>query len=149
MSVSAEKERKLRYSYPEARERLSISVKKSMNKPEVRKKHINALHHSQWIKVKTDNGQLEMIEKWNKLGFNFKPNYQIKTDSDLFYIDGYDEEKNVVLEYDSKYHDKSYQQKKDLVRQSRIIHILSPKKFWRYNKNQKSFRQIIGDTHYE
>ena len=55
------------------------------------------LHQSQWLKVKTDKGQLELIDKWNKLGFDFEPNYQVKTDQDLFYVDGYDKEKNVAL----------------------------------------------------
>ena len=54
-------------------------------------------------------GQLELINKWNKIGFNFEPNYQVKDDQDLFYIDGYDKERNVVLEYDSKYHNRKQQ----------------------------------------
>lgn len=39
---------------------------------------------------------------------------------ELFYIDRYDKEKNVVLEYDSKYHKKPYQRQKDLVRQQKL-----------------------------
>jgi len=60
----------------------------------------------------------------------------------LFYIDGYDKEKNVVLEYDSKYHFKRVQKQKDLIRQNKIIEILHPTVFWRYNSISKKFNDI-------
>lgn len=132
---------KSRYSNVEERENTKNSVKKAMHRPEIRKKHLEGLLRSKWIKVRTDKGQLELIEKWNKLGFNFEPNYQVKTDVDLFYIDGYDKEKNVVLEYDSKYHKKPYQRQKDLVRQQKIIDILKPKKFWRFDVCSLNWRK--------
>ncbi len=136
--------RKKLYSNPVELEKMSKSVKESLHKPEIRKKHLDALHQSQWLKVRTDKGQLELINKWNKIGFNFEPNYQIKTDLELFYIDGYDKEKNVVLEYDSKYHKRFNQKEKDLIRQNKIINILKPKKFWRYNSETKQFKNVIG-----
>ena len=135
--------RKKLYSNPLEIERLSEKIKEVMNQPDIRKKHINALHHSKWIKVRTDKGQLEMIQKWNRLGFHFEPNYQIHTDTDLFYVDGYDKEKNIVMEYDSLYHNKLNQQEKDLIRQQKIIDILKPKKFWRYDAMNKQFRNIL------
>ena len=128
----------------ETKNKISKKSKNSWNNPEIRKK---MLHNSKWINRRLDIGQLELLEKWNKLGFNFEPNYQIKTDIDLFYIDGYDKEKNVVLEYDSRYHNRLGQKEKDLIRQQKIIDILKPKKFWRYNKNLKNFSQIIENTH--
>jgi hypothetical protein len=97
---------------------------------------------TKYLGRKTDKGQLELLEKWNKLGFNFIPNYQVHTDLDLFYIDGYDKKRNVVLEYDTKYHKRLGQRKKDLVRQQKIIEILKPKKFWRYNSEDKQFKSI-------
>jgi very-short-patch-repair endonuclease len=164
MSVSAIEERKYRYSTEtrkvlsdgqirryskiDERKKMSILMKKVMCRPDIRKKHLEALHRSKWIKVRTDKGQLEMIEKWNRLGFNFEPNYQIHTDQDLFYIDGYDKERNVILEYDGAYHQNYSQQQKDLVRQHTIINILKPKKFWRYIQYQNRFVEIIGDTHH-
>jgi len=66
-------------------------------------------------------------------------------DKDLFYIDGYDKEHNVVLEYDGKYHNKTYQKRKDLIRQQKIIEILKPKRFWRYNKVDNSFIECISN----
>ncbi len=134
---------KKRYFNTEEKRKTSISVTLALHKPDIRKKHLGALHRSQWLKVKTDKGQLELIEKWNKLGFNFEPNYQVKTDFDLFYIDGYDQKHNIVLEYDSKYHQKINQKQKDLVRQNKIIEILRPKKFWRYDSTNKKFKSII------
>lgn len=132
-----------RYSDQTQRKLTSLAVKRAMHLPEIRKRHIEAIHQSKWVKVKTDIGQLELIEKWNHLGFKFEPNYQICTDSDLFYIDGYDKEHNVVLEYDSKYHRKPVQQTKDLLRQNKIIDILKPKKFWRYDAVNKKCKNVL------
>lgn len=129
----------------DTKRKLSESVKLAMYRPDVRKKHIQGLIRSPWLKVKTDKGQLELIEKWNKLGFKFEPNYQIHTDTDLFYVDGYDKEHNVVLEYDGKYHNKTYQKMRDLVRQQKIIDIIHPKKFWRYNGMYNSFIECINN----
>jgi hypothetical protein len=39
----------------------------------------------------------------------------------------------------------SRQKQKDKVRQEKIISILDPKKFWRYNAVTKTFNNIIGD----
>ena len=136
---------KVRYLSAESRKETSELTKIAMHIPEVRKRHIEGLYHSKWIKVRTDKGQSEMINRWNKLGFNFEINYQVHTDTDLFYVDGYDKERNVVLEYDGKYHQKSYQRQKDLIRQQKIIDILRPKKFWRYNVVTKQCKNIIGD----
>lgn len=135
---------KIRYLDVNERRKTSELVKQAMHRPDVREKHIEKLHHSKWIKVRTDKGQLELLDKWKKLGFNFEPNYQIKTDVDLFYVDGYDKEKNVVIEYDTKYHNFPQQHKKDLIRQNKIIDILNPKKFWRYNSVNKTFSNILG-----
>ncbi len=137
--------RKNLYKNPEEVEKLAKKVKAAMRRPDVRKRHLDALHKSQWIKVKTDVGQLRLLEKWNKLGFNFEPNYQIHTDSDLFYIDGYDKDKNVVFEYDSSYHNQFGQKKKDLVRQRKIVDILHPKKFWRFDSASKKFQNILEE----
>ena len=134
-----------RYTNIEERNKTSLLVKEAMHRPDIRKRHLDALHHSKWIKVRTDRGQLELIEKWNKLGFNFQPNYQLKTDLDLFYVDGYDKEKNVVLEYDAKYHNKLLQRKKDLIRQNKIIELLKPKKFWRFNSVNKTCKNVLGE----
>ena len=134
--------------YTDVRQKYKTSelVKKAMYRPDVRKRHIEALHNSKWLKVKTDKGQLELIEKWNRLGFNFQPNYQIKTGEDLFYLDGYDLNKNVVLEYDSKYHFRLKQYKKDIVRQNKIIQWLNPKFFWRYDVVNKKYTLVYRNN---
>lgn len=123
---------------------MSAAVKTAMHRPDIRKKHLNALRKSKWLKVKTDVGQLELLNKWNRLGFKFEPNYQIHTDTDLFYVDGYDAIHNIVLEYDTKYHKKISQQIKDEVRQKRIIDILHPKKFWRYDAENKIIAEVAN-----
>lgn len=88
-----------------------------------------------------DQGQFEMITKWNKLGFNFEINYKLNTNEILYFLDGYDKEKNIVFEYDGKYH--KYNKQKDLIRQNKIIDILKPKKFWRYDAVNKQFRNVL------
>lgn len=134
---------KNRYKNPTEKNNTSKTVKIAMHNTETRKKHIKALHQSKWIKVRTDKGQLELLEKWNRLGFNFEPNFQVKTEIDLFYVDGYDKERNVVIEYDGKYHQKPIQKEKDLIRQQKIAEFLHPKKFWRYDVVNKSWKNII------
>ena len=132
-----------RCSDPDERRKMSERAKIAMHRSDVRSRHIAALHKTKWLVVKTDNGQLELLDKWNRLGFHFEPNYQVHTDSDLFYIDGYDKKKNVVLEYDSKYHKSVGQQKKDKVREQKIIDALQPKKFWRFDSDSKTMKNIL------
>ena len=127
----------------ETKKKISVTKKQHWQNPIIRKRFYDALSKTKWIKVRSDVGQLEMIERWNLLGFNFIPNYQLHADDFLCYIDGYDKEHNVVLEYDSGYHNTSYQQKKDLIRQQKIIDILKPKKFWRYNAVKKKCDNIL------
>ena len=121
------------------------SIVNAMHRPDVRKRHIEALSKTKYLGKSVDKGQLELLEKWNILGFNFQSNYQIHTDNFLCYLDGYDKEKNVVLEYDSKYHNKPYQKQKDLLRQQKIIDILNPKKFWRYNSEKKTIENVMKE----
>lgn len=131
-----------RYKKIEERHKTSNSIKLAMHRPDVREKHINTLLHSKWIKVRTDKGQIELLNKWNRLRFNFEPNYQIKTDNALYYIDGYDKIKNVILEFDSAYHARKKQKEKDLIRQNKIIKITSPTVFWRYNSEKNQFNIV-------
>lgn len=104
---------------------------------------MDALHNSQWLSVKTDNGQMELLAQWNALGYNFQPNYPLRTGTDLFYLDGYDSVKNVVIEYDSKYHRSVGQRKKDSIREQKIIDALQPIEFWRYDSGTKTTKNIL------
>lgn len=136
---------KKRYSDPFEKKKMSIAVKLALHRPDVRQRHINAMAKNHFLGNSMDVGQLELLEKWNRLGFNFSPNYQIHTDNFLCYIDGYDKENNVVLEYDGKYHQTIGQKTRDLIRQQRIIDIIHPKKFWRYDSINKCWNNVVGD----
>ena len=57
----------------------------------------------------------------------------------------YDSDYNVVIEFDGKYHKKPSQKRKDLIRQSKIINNLHPKKFWRYNSVDKTITNVVED----
>jgi hypothetical protein len=128
----------------ETKRKLSVSAKNAWKKPEIRDKYHTSIEKTKWLKVRTDIGQLELLNKWNKLGLEFEPNYQLKTNNELYYIDGYDKKHNIVFEYDSLYHNKHSQIQKDLIRQSNIINTLKPKLFWRFNKKTNSFSECIN-----
>lgn len=141
---------KLKISQKQIGRVISEITKKKMSKGTIENWKVDCvrqkrLNNTKWKNVKLDRGQLELLEKWNKLGFNFETNYQFKTDNFLCYIDGYDKEKNVVLKYDSKYHNRKQQIEKDLVRQQKIIDILKPKKFWRYNIINKTWKNVCEE----
>lgn len=133
----------LRFSSKLERKKISIATKKALRSPDIRKKHIIALSRTRWLGKSFDDGQLELLEKWNRLGFQFQPNYQLHTDDFLGYIDGYDPVNKVVLEYDGKYHQKPSQKIRDLARQTMIINILKPKMFWRYDAVNKQWSNVI------
>jgi hypothetical protein len=137
---------KKRYTNPEERKRAKEIAKIAMHRPDVRKRHLKALAETKFLGKSTDKGQIEMLKKWNQLGFKFEPNYQLVTDTNLFYLDGYDEARNVVLEFDSAYHLKPKQKEKDAIRQEKIIAILSPKKFWRFDSTSKSWKNIMEES---
>jgi CRISPR/Cas system CSM-associated protein Csm5 (group 7 of RAMP superfamily) len=71
----------------------------------------------------------------------------IRTDTFLAYLDGYDKNKNVILEYDSKYHNRPNQKKADLIRQQKIIDVLNPKVFWRYDSVNDEFTDVYRSDH--
>lgn len=134
---------KRRCSDPDEIVRMSERARVAMHRPDVRSRHLDALHKTKWLVVKTDIGQLELLEKWNRMGFHLRPNYPLRTSNALFYLDGYDKTHNVVLEYDSKYHKSLGQQKKDRIRETKIIDALQPKKFWRFDSETKTMKNIL------
>jgi len=136
---------KIALNNPDIKKKHRDAIKIAMRRPDVRKRHIEALTKVNYLGRAMDVGFIEMIKCWNKMGFHFQSNYQIHTDTDLFYVDGYDKEKNVVLEYDSKYHNNFTQKQKDLIRQQKIIDILKPKKFWRYDSVNKTCKNVLEE----
>ena len=71
------------------------------------------------IGTATDNGANEWFEKYNKeTNSNFKPKRFFNIGYDA---DGYDPEKHIWVEYDTPYHTNLRQQKKDALREQRII----------------------------
>jgi hypothetical protein len=139
-------ETKKKLSVPQSEDvkrKRSNGLKNAWKNPIHRKNWINSLILTKFIGRRCDKGQLELLEKWNRLGFSFEPNYQIYGDDYLYYIDGYDSIHNVVLEYDSKYHNTPHFKKKDLIRQNKIIDILNPSKFWRYDSINKKYKNVL------
>jgi len=89
--------------------------------------------------VAYNKSSIPIIEQYgNDNGYKFQHaenggEYQIP--GTTFFVDGYDKEKNVVLEYDEQYHMDTKQQIKDLERQQIIIEILKCKFIRINNKN--------------
>jgi len=132
---------KQRYEDPNNRKEMSIIMKKVLHKPDVRKKHIQSM--LKWCGRSIDKGCLELIENLNRAGLKLIPNY-IVTDNDfLGYLDGYDPVHSIAFEFDTKYHFKNKQKEKDLIRQNKIIDILKPKKFLRYNAVNKTWKNVL------
>ena len=125
------------------KEKLRWSARKAWENPVSKKKYADALCRTKWIRVRTDKGQLEMLDKWNQLGFQFEPNYQLRIGDELFYLDGYDPARNVVLEYDSGYHSRGGQRTRDQVRERKIINHLHPRRFWRYISKKSLFIECM------
>jgi hypothetical protein len=87
-----------------------------------------------------DKGSKEYFQWINNFGFDFKPKDFIK-DGDVGYrADGYDEEKHIWCEFDTPYHNKLPQRKKDLIRQNNII-----KHFEFSGKPLKEFIRVKSD----
>jgi len=61
-----------------------------------------------------------------------------------YFLDSYDKNKNIIVEYDEPKHEKPSQKKKDEIRQQQIIEILNPAEFWRYSENHKKLTQIYS-----
>lgn len=59
-------------------------------------------------------------------------------------LDGYDKDKNIVFEYDEPKHRKSVYMKKDRDRERRIINVLHPTKFVRYDEKEKVMVDVIS-----
>ena len=60
-----------------------------------------------------------------------------------YWVDGYDKEKNIVVEYNEKYHNRPYNINRDLNREFEIINYLHPNEFWKYNEFDNTFIKII------
>lgn len=71
------------------------------------------------IRACEDKGAKEWFDKYNKeTGLNFKP----KVFMEIGYVaDGYDKDKHIWMEYDTPYHSRPVQRRKDLIRQNNII----------------------------
>jgi predicted RNA-binding Zn-ribbon protein involved in translation (DUF1610 family) len=62
-----------------------------------------------------------------------------------YFLDGYDKDKNVVFEYDEQHHFRGGKlMPKDIVRQSKIIELIRPTAFFRYNEPNKILTEVIS-----
>lgn len=86
-----------------------------------------------------DRGSAEYFQYQNENGFRFIENYSLKGEG--YIVDGYDPYNNIVCEYDTKYHFRPKQMKKDLIRQDNIIRY-----FDSIGKPLNSFIRVNADT---
>jgi hypothetical protein len=141
----------------ETRIKMSQSSKGRRWSPEqIEKIRINS--KEQFIRMKEKEGILKIgynknacnyIDALNKkYNFNFKHALNGGEKRILFYlVDGYDEEKNIVFEYDERYHFDIYGNLKhaDIIRMTNIICKLNCK-FFRYNEPKGILVEYIKET---
>ena len=60
-----------------------------------------------------------------------------------YWIDGYDKNKKIIVEYDEKYHNRPFHIKRDLFRQNEIINYIHPNEFWRYSEITDKLVRIV------
>ena len=62
-----------------------------------------------------------------------------------YFVDGYDKDKNIIVEYDEPKHYtiNDTLKEKDLKRQNNIIKFQSPSQFWRYNEKIDKLERIL------
>jgi len=63
-----------------------------------------------------------------------------------FYPDGYDKDRNIIFEYDEKWHNSSKLKEKDLKRQEKLINEIKPSKFIRYDENNNKLYDAITNA---
>ena len=88
----------------------------------------------------------EFIENWGKKnGYNFRHALnggEIKISG--YSLDGYDKEKNIIFEYDEPKHNILSINKRDKIREQRIINKLNPILFIRYNEKYNKLYDVIS-----
>ncbi len=62
-----------------------------------------------------------------------------------YMLDGYDKNKNIIFEYDEPKHRTLSHRKRDREREIRIIKVLSPSSFFRYDEKDKKLMEIIDN----
>ena len=88
-----------------------------------------------------DKGSLRLKEWLESRGYLFHFQYFVPTLH--VSIDFYDPTSNVVIEYDSRYHHSKTQQRKDRLREEKIIAYLQPVEFWRIDGKTKTAKNIL------
>lgn len=92
----------------------------------------------------------EFIDKINK-NFNWNLKHALCAEGEFevcgFLVDGYDNEKNIIFEYDEPKHYYSNNKLKndDLYRQNIIINNFHPNEFWRYNERNNELYEVISE----
>jgi hypothetical protein len=61
-----------------------------------------------------------------------------------YFVDGYDKGKNIIFEYDEKYHISKKQRQRDLIRQEHIINSINPLIFLRYDEKENKLYDVIS-----
>jgi hypothetical protein len=59
-----------------------------------------------------------------------------------YLVDGYDKERNIIFEYDEPHHNKLNKKQKDLVRQRRLLEIIKPNMFVRFDEENNKLYDI-------
>lgn len=61
-----------------------------------------------------------------------------------YFVDGYDKNRNIIMEYDEQKHRNKWKKQKDLIRQNRLIKFLNPQMFIRYDEVENKLYDVIS-----
>ena len=125
----------------------------------------SSVYYSEKFRENLRNARIEQIKKLGVITSNYNPiacEYFNKLNEKFgwklqhalnggeikvcgYFLDAYDKEKNIIVEYDERHHYKFGRKlrKKDIVRQERLIQKLQPEKFLRYDEEQQNLYSVI------
>lgn len=137
---AAKKGRKLSLEIRQKMSKSHLNKRIGIKMSEDSKKKMRIFAAEAFLKTKKprriDGGFDIWIKNKNKEGYNFVSDFYLNELG--YFVDGYDKEKHIIVEYDTEYHNSLYQHRKDLYRQNKIIEYFKNKgnplnEFWRIN----------------
>jgi hypothetical protein len=140
---------KYEYLLPDEKERLRQKILSSMTDSVKYKMRLSAIKRIERMGVNKAcrNYNVNACEYFDKLNRENGWNLQhAKNGGEIeiygYFLDAYDKERNIVVEYDEPRHDRPHIKKKDTIRQNNIIKHLGECKFYRFKELSNQLIQI-------
>jgi len=108
------------------------------------------LNKARWIKLnvgpKYNKKACQFIDELNnKMNWNLRhAENGGEKEIEGFFVDGYDDVRNIIFEYDEPKHHTLSQEKKDRIKEKVIIEKIHPSKFIRYSERYKTIYDVVN-----